>query len=94
MFLKDYIPVYSATVVDRLESAGAISLGKLNHDAWAMGKWRNSDFGATRNPWNTEYVPGGSYIRIKCLCAAVLFLSHSNEHGGSTRQPASFTKHS
>ena len=59
--LEDYIPAYSATTVKRLENAGAITIGKTNCDAWAHGaSGENSDFGATTNPWNNEYVPGGS----------------------------------
>jgi len=58
--LRDYIPPYSSTAVNRLENNGAISLGKLNHDAWAHGSsGENSDFGNTLNPWNKEHVPGG-----------------------------------
>ncbi|HKZ34648.1 MAG TPA: amidase, partial [Patescibacteria group bacterium] len=59
--LGNYIPIYNATVVDRYEKAGAISVGKLNCDAFAHGSsGENSDFGPTKNPWNLEYVPGGS----------------------------------
>src|SRR3972149_3454706 len=59
--LQDYVPPYSATVVERLEKAGCIMLGKTNCDAWAHGaSGENSDFGPTRNPWNKDFVPGGS----------------------------------
>ncbi|MDO8269946.1 MAG: Asp-tRNA(Asn)/Glu-tRNA(Gln) amidotransferase subunit GatA [Candidatus Levybacteria bacterium] len=91
--LKDYIPPYSATAVDRLESAGAISLGKLNHDAWAHGSsGENSDFGNTLNPWNKDYIPGGSSSGSAVAVAASLSpFSTGTDTGGSIRLPASFT---
>jgi len=59
--LEDYLPVYSATIVEKLEWAGAITLAKANQDAWAHGSsGENSDFGPTKNPWNENLVPGGS----------------------------------
>src|SRR3990172_3754203 len=59
--LDNYIPAYNATVVERLEKAGCITIGKLNCDAWAHGSsGENSDFGSTKNPWNFDYTPGGS----------------------------------
>ena len=59
--LESYIPAYSATVVEKLETAGCIMLGKTNCDAWAHGSsGENSDFGSTKNPWGINYVPGGS----------------------------------
>lgn len=91
--LKDYIPQYTSTVVTKLEEAGAISLGKLNHDAWAHGaSGENSDFGPTKNPWNLEYVPGGSSSGSSASVASnmVLFAT-ATDTGGSTRQPASLT---
>lgn len=91
--LENYIPQYSATVVDRLETAGAISLGKLNHDAWAHGSsGENSDFGNTLNPWNKDYVPGGSSSGSSASVAAFLVpFSTGTDTGGSIRLPASFT---
>lgn len=91
--LKDYIPPYSSTVIDRLENAGAISLGKLNHDAWAHGSsGENSDFGNTLNPWNTEYVPGGSSSGSSASVASSMVpFATGTDTGGSIRLPASFT---
>ena len=61
--LESFVPEYSATVVEREEKAGSIMIGKTNCDAWAHGaSGENSDFGPTLNPWNREFVPGGSSI--------------------------------
>lgn len=91
--LKDYIPPYSSTAVSHLEEAGAISLGKLNHDAWAHGSsGENSDFGNTLNPWNKDYVPGGSSSGSAASVAASLSpFTLGTDTGGSIRLPASFT---
>src|SRR6266568_1980437 len=59
--LENYIPPFDATVVQKLKDSGAIIIGKNNCDAWAHGaSGENSDFGPTKNPYNTDYVPGGS----------------------------------
>lgn len=91
--LENYVPQYTATAVNRLDEAGAISLGKLNHDAWAHGgSGENSDFGPTKNPWNTEYVPGGSSSGSSAAIAASLApVAMGTDTGGSIRLPASFT---
>lgn len=91
--LRDYIPEYSATAVTRIEEAGGISLGKLNHDAWAHGSsGENSDFGNTLNPWNKDYVPGGSSSGSGTAVAAGLgAFATGTDTGGSIRLPASFT---
>lgn len=90
--LGDYIPTYSATVVNRLEKAGAIMLGKVNCDAWAQGSsGENSDFGPTKNPWNKKCVPGGTSSGSASSVAANLSLIASgSDTGGSIRQPANF----
>jgi len=91
--LKDYIPPYSATAVSRLEDAGAISLGKLNHDAWAHGSsGENSDFGNTLNPWSYDHVPGGSSSGSgAAIAASMVPITTGTDTGGSIRLPASFT---
>jgi len=90
--LGSYVPVYSATAVKRLEAAGCIMLGKTNCDAWAHGaSGENSDFGPTKNPWNRDYVPGGSSSGSAAAVGANLTLiATGTDTGGSVRQPASF----
>ena len=90
--LENYLPQYSATVVEKLEGSGAISLGKLNCDAWAHGaSGENSQFGPTRNPEAPDYVPGGSSSGTACAVAAGLVpFAIGTDTGGSIRQPANF----
>ncbi len=90
--LESYIPSYNATIVERLEQAGAIMLGKANCDAWAHGSsGENSDFGPTKNPWNLEYVPGGTSSGSGVAVSADLSLiATGTDTGGSLRSPASF----
>ena len=90
--LESYIPAYSATVVKKLEEAGAIKLGKVNCDAWAHGaSGENSDFGSTQNPWNKNYVSGGSSSGSAASVASGMSLvAMGTDTGGSVRQPANF----
>src|SRR3989344_2635424 len=90
--LDDYIPQYSATVVDKLEDAGAIIIGKTNCDAWAHGSsGENSDYGPAVNPYQEGYVPGGSSSgSAVSVSADMSFVSMGTDTGGSIRLPASF----
>jgi len=90
--LDNYIPPYDATVVKKLKDAGMVLLGKKNMDAWAHGSsTETSDYGPSKNPWNTDHLPGGSSGGAAASVAADETLAAiGSETAGSIRQPASW----
>jgi aspartyl-tRNA(Asn)/glutamyl-tRNA(Gln) amidotransferase subunit A len=89
---ENFVPAYSATVVERLETAGAVLLGKLNMHELAYGiTSANPHFGAVRNPWDTGHSPGGSSGGSgAAVAASIVYGALGTDTGGSIRIPASF----
>ncbi len=88
--LRGYIPPFDATVIAKLKDAGIVLLGKANMDAFAHGSsTETSDFGTTKNPWNTDYLPGGSSGGTASSVASDQTIAGiGSETAGSIRQPA------
>lgn len=90
--LHNFVPTYTAEAVLNLKKAGTVILGKTNMDEFAMGSTtETSAYGVTRNPWNTDHVPGGSSGgSAAAVAAGECYYALGSDTGGSIRQPASY----
>lgn len=90
--LESFVPEYSSTIVERMERAGAIMIGKTNSDAWGHGSsGENSDYGPTKNPWDRSRVPGGSSSgSAVAVAGGMAMVGTGTDTGSSVRLPASF----
>jgi len=91
-FLANHTSIYDATAIHKLQQQNYVLVGKTNMDEFAMGgSNENSGFHAVRNPWNTEYVPGGSSGgSAAAVAAGEVYFALGSDTGGSIRQPASY----